>query len=428
MTPEDEAIVGWSHEESSAAGECMDVYPQRDWLDIVLRLTPEMIRRLILKDSTIGPTALIGRAEGTIKPLSYYPYLIPFGELAERAINMYQRSDASERFEDLCNRFLAFARGDMKAPGQVVIHILRYFAYRGPHPRAALQQLFEALATAIPDPSSNPLVAQILNDVGVLMLLHFNSPNGAIRFFASSVRAGFRWTSAGLENLRLISRNARVNHLIIPGLEETLSMVKTAAHSSKGRGPSMRDRPHPTCDNWSWYLTESSVKPAMLCQAEGQMESRRRAADLFMATLGTLADRHRAILLSVAQETLPDLKPFADAEQRNIELRRQSKQRSDRQFRLCTEAQRVGRLLQKEEFHQADEHLRVMQSLAVTDCQRQLVEKLTEDVTLARANAADHDYDLALPVTAPQARQRSEAPDVRKCIDEIDQLLENQPP
>lgn len=390
----------------------------------VILATQEMVSELILR-GMIGPGAEAGPSARALRPINGQPGLIPYGKLADLAIQLYQDSGHSRDCEKLCLRYLSFAQDKMDVPGLETIRLLMYFFRRGPSPMEALEHLLASLASALIQGPSFPIVPQMLNDLGVLMLLYFNCPREAVLFFEASVRHGCAWTSAGLDNLRLIATIARQHRVALPGLKEALDRSEQLVRAERARppGPSLKDRPHPTKDNWAWYLNKGNVKPAMLSQADASVEERCRAAELVTDSLRAGSREEGVVLLTMAAEILPVLEAPATIALDDLEGFRKAAERQYRHVVFQAEAAQAQAALQRKDFDQADVHVRNMRSAASTDLQKRAADTLVKNAVRSRASSGQMSYALADDSASTDARHKHEEPTLRKRLAEIDELL-----
>lgn len=403
---------------------CIKIIPHPNQSTVTLTLTANMVRRAILGNNTISPSSLVCLPDSNPISIRNCSHLIPYGELAEKAVHIYCQSKKKGQFEDICAKYLAFAQEDIETPGRILIHLLLYFAKRGVNSTIALQHLLKALTIAASQAAFAPLIPQILNDIGVLALIRFNMPQVAISFFEQSACSGHKWTTASIENLRLVAEKAKTYRISIPGLGEAVKKAEQTISKSEGRGPSELNRPHPTRDNWSWYLADRNINPAMLCQANGQAVKRKQAADMFHTALQTDSTSERAASMAVAAEILPVLEPFARIEQHYLDMKRQSKRQRERHIAFQSASRQLQASLAEGNPEQASNHLSAMKATASTPSQNQLVELLAEDIIEARSKAGDNTYRLVHPSTSAQYKQQIEQSKYAEYVAEIDRLIE----
>lgn len=397
----------------------------------IARLTPEMIRNLVLK----GALTAVARAgvpgKGSLVPLAQCEGLVPYGPLAEQALELYRRGAQAEAdcpdYTAVCERYLAFAGERTDMPGLSLVHILMYFAQRGPSVSAALNHLLKAMALEYGDPPGS-LLGPILNDLGVLFLLYLNAPRQAAMMFGASVCRGYHRTDAGLANLCLMDRIAHSNRIRLPGLAETLASARmhVARHGQLQPAPRQcrHVRPDPLCENWAWYLEESDVSPAMLSCPGDQAPRNHQAILRVPETLQHLDDPLHSALLTAASETLPILEPLASLAQDQIEIARQGQYQAERQFQFLSSANRANSALEAGDFDQTETHLRAMFANAVTPAQKRQAELLARDITHARASHGQGPgYDLVDGVTSGRARHADEDATAREIVAGIDALL-----
>jgi hypothetical protein len=415
-------IAEVSRSEIVGSDSCIQIIPNPNQPTIILTMTAEIVRRAILKNNKISPSSLVCLPDANPISIRRCSHLIPYGELAEKAVHIYCQSGKKD-FEDICAKYLAFAQENIETPGRILIHLLLYFVKRGVNSTIALQHLLTAMTIAASQAAFAPLIPQILNDIGVLALIRFNMPQIAVSFFEQSSCSGYKWTTASIENLRLIAEKARAYCISIPGLREAVKKAEQTISKSEGRGPSKLNRPHPTRDNWSWYLADRNINAAMLCQADGQAVKHKQAADMLLTAFQTESTSERAALMAVAAEILPALEPFARTEQHYLDMRRQSMRQHERHTAFQSASREVQASLAAGDLEQASYHLSVMKAVASTPSENQLIEHFAEDIIEAKSKTGDKTYILANPSTSAQYKQQIEQSNFVKYVAEINRLI-----
>ena len=393
------------------------------------KLTAEMVRRLII-DGKLGPGALAGsQGDGPLRPLCDQQHLVPFGLLAQKVLRLYR--DTGTGAHDFVNvglDFLTFAGGRVDVPGLAVVHLVLYFAHRGPDPFAAVHHLLAALALEQRE-KANASLGPILNDLGVMLLLHMSAPRAAVQFFKRSVLMGFVRTDAGLANLQLLHRTASEHGIDLPGLHEALQEAEKVAGRFDphllGNHRCTSQRPDPQCENWAWYLDGQDVSPPMLHCAGDKALLNRHAASLASRALSQTSGQRAAPPLAAAAEALPELKPLADLTQDRLEAERNAQYQADRHQTFLAALDRARAALRVGDLDQ--EHVGRAFAAAPTQRQKRQVEFLAGDFAHAKAMADKAEgYDLADSVAVSRAKHTREIHDVAQTMTQIDHLLGEQ--